>query len=319
MARPSGPAPPLAQGPPVFVVGPPRSGTHLLRFCLSRHSRLHVGPETGFFLKLDGDRRLLAPGSFPRRAEEIVDRLLRSGDPTMEDVLPLREELVARVRAGPADHRALAEVLLGTIAGARGKARWGEKTPFHVLYVDRILALFPEARIVCLRREARNVVASYLKSPLLPDDLATALAQTRLCVRAGAKAVAAGRAHEVRYEELVADPEPVLRGVADYVGERFEEGMLRPGMRDSSFGDGELMQREEGLGIVHDPDEAHKWRRTLSDEEGEIVRRMVEGAPGPVPLGLRLRVARAEAIQRVMHGRNRLGLHSLKVPGGRPG
>ena len=35
---------------PVFVVGAPRSGTHLLRFCLSRHSRLHVGPETGLRL-----------------------------------------------------------------------------------------------------------------------------------------------------------------------------------------------------------------------------------------------------------------------------
>lgn len=304
---------------PVFVVGAPRSGTHLLRFCLSRHSRLHVGPETGFFLELEGDRRLLPPSRFPERAEEIVDRLLRSGDPTMEDVVPLREELVARVRAGPGDYRELADALLGTIARAAGKPRWGEKTPFHVLYVDRILALFPEARVVCLRREARNVVASYLKSPLLPDDFAMALAQTRMCVRAGERAVAAGRALGVRYEELVADPEPVLRRVAAYVGEDFEEAMLRPGMRDSSFGGGELMQREEGLGIVQDPDEAVKWRRTLSEVQGEIVRSVVEGEPGRVPAGLRLRVARATAVQRVMHARNRLGLHSLKVPGVRRG
>lgn len=292
------------------MVGAPRSGTHLLRFCLSRHSRLHIGPETGFFIKIFGNRRLLPPKRFPEHAERLVDRLLRSGDPTMADVEPLRPALVESVRRGPADYAELAEALLGGIAAAQGKPRWGEKTPFHVLYVDQIKALFPEARILYVTRESRNVVASYVRSPLLPDDLALAVAQVRLCVRAGEAAVRGGKAHRVVYEDLVGRPEDTLREVARHIGEEFEAGMLEPGMRDSSFG-GDIMHREEGLGIVRDPGEADKWARVLTPDQGRYVQVLVDGAPGSVRGAFRARVARRELRQRLMHLRNRLGFHDL--------
>ncbi|MFQ5536396.1 MAG: sulfotransferase [Gemmatimonadota bacterium] len=302
---------------PVFVVGAPRSGTHLLRFCLSRHSRLHVAGETGFFIKIYGNRRLMPPSSFPRRATEIVDRFLRSGDPTMEDVRPLRPLLEDAARRA-SDYRKLAGGLMGTLAREAGKARWGEKTPFHVLYIPQIRKLYPEARILYLTRDSRSVVASYLRSPLLPDDLALAVAQVRLCVRAGEAAVARRWAHPVRYEELVREPESVLRSVSRYIGETFEEAMLRPGMRDSSFGGGRLMQREEGRGIEYDPREADRWKEVLDPDPAAWVRRLVDGeARGVrVPRAFRRRVRRAELRQRLMHTRNRWGFHDLGLPGG---
>ncbi len=301
---------------PVFVVGSPRSGTHLLRFCLSRHERMHVGPETGFFIKIYGARKLVPPGRFPARAERIVDLLLRSGDPSMEDVVPMRASLVEAVRRGPADYRELADALLGGIARAEGKPRWGEKTPFHVLYVNQILELFPEARILFLRRESRNVIASYLKSALLPDDLALALAQVRMCVAAGERAVARGQAMEVRYEDLISEPEPTLRAVARYLGEEFQPAMLEPGMIDSSFRSSP-MRREEGQGIVRDPDESRKWERVLSPEQGRWVRTLVDGEPGHVPWGLRMAFRRRMARQMGMHTRSRLGLFGLGLGSGR--
>ncbi len=297
---------------PIFVVGPPRSGTHLLRFCLSRHDRIHVGPETEFFIKIYGNRRLVRPRRFPSEAERIVDLLLRSGDPTMDDIRPLRGELVRLVRSGPASYRALAEALFGRIATAAGKARWGEKTPLHVLYVDQILKLFPDARILVLGRESRNIVASYLRSPLLPDDFAVALAQVRLCVEAGARAVTRGQARLVRYEDLVGEPERTLRSVADYVGEEFQPSMLEPGMMDSSF-QGPIMQRREGLGIVADPDEARRWTRVLSEEQARAVQILVDGAPGRVSRELRAAFRRRLLWQRGMHFRSKVGLFGLKL------
>ncbi len=305
-------------GGPVFVVGPPRSGTHLLRFCLSRHDRLHVAPETGFFIKIYGNRRLVRPRDFPARAERIVDLFLRSGDPTMDDVRPLRAELVEAVRAGPADYRALAEALIGRIAREAGKERWGEKSPLHVLYVDQILGLLPDARILVLARDSKNVVASYLKSPLLPDDFPLALAQVRMCVDAGERAVARGQAHLVRYEDLVTQPERVLQEVAAYVGEDFQPAMLEPGMMDSSF-QGPIMQRREGLGIVADPDEARRWTRALSPEQARAVEILVDGAPGRVSRELRAAVRRRLLWQRGMHVRSKLGLFGLRLPFGRRG
>lgn len=299
-------------GGPIFVVGPPRSGTHLLRFCLSRHDRIHVGPETGFFIEIYGNRRLVPPRRFPSEAERIVDLLLRSGDPSMDDIRPLRDELVRVVRSGPTSYRALAEALFGCIAASAGKSRWGEKTPLHALYIDHILALFPEARILVLARESRNIIASYLGSPLLPDNLPLALAQVGLCVSAGQRAVARGQARRVRYEDLVQDPEGTLRSVADYVGEEFQPAMLEPGMMDSSF-QGPIMQRREGLGIVADPNEADKWKRVLSEEQARAVQILVDGAPGRVPARLHLAYRRALARQWAMHTRSKLGLAGLKL------
>jgi len=300
---------------PIFVVGAPRSGTHLVRFCLSRHSRLHIAPESGFFIQIYGNRRLLAPRRIADAAPALVDRILRSGDPTMEAERPFREELIARVRDGTGSYRALAEAVFGFMAERRGKVRWGEKTPLHALYIPQIRALFPEARIVYVHRDPRNVVASYLRSPLLPDDLALAIVHTRMSVMAGRRAVERGWAWPVAYEALVERPEAVLRGLADYVGEDFEAAMLEPGMRDSSYGSGELMQREPGRGIEKDPDEADKWRSVLSEREGALVQALVEGTRGPTPpWSLRVKVARTQLFQGIMHTRNRWGLHGLKRP-----
>ena len=45
------------------------------------------------------------------------------------------------------------------------KERWGDKTPGHEIYLDRIFDIYPEAKILFMIRDPRAVSASLKKYP----------------------------------------------------------------------------------------------------------------------------------------------------------
>src|SRR6185503_4678803 len=71
----------------------------------------------------------------------------------------------AAVRGGRRTSRDIYLWVLGNVAARRGnrKPRYGEKTPYYAVFVDRIAELFPRARFIQLYRDPRDVVASYLE------------------------------------------------------------------------------------------------------------------------------------------------------------
>jgi lipopolysaccharide/colanic/teichoic acid biosynthesis glycosyltransferase len=113
-------------------------------------------------------------------------------------------------------------------ADERGKARWGDKTPIYVLHIPLLAALFPRARFVHIIRDGRDVALSYFEFPLGPSNVWEAACRWRRDVSAGQGAGTAlqGRYMEVRYEQLVRDPEDLLRGICDFVQLDFDSRML---------------------------------------------------------------------------------------------
>ena len=106
-------------------------------------------------------------------------------------------------------------------------ARWFiDKQPLNFLHVELILALFPQARIVHCRRNARDTALSiwmqYFAGPELgfacdfADIAAVAQGCERLMAAAHRRHVAA--IHEVRYEALVQDPDRVIGTLARWIG-----------------------------------------------------------------------------------------------------
>jgi glycosyltransferase involved in cell wall biosynthesis len=69
----------------------------------------------------------------------------------------LRAEAVARGGTGDDWYEAYCSLA----ALRRGRRRWGEKTPRHILRIDDIIAVHPAAQVVCLIRDPRAVVCSY--------------------------------------------------------------------------------------------------------------------------------------------------------------
>jgi sulfotransferase family protein len=113
-------------------------------------------------------------------------------------------------------------------AQREGKARFGDKTPAYLHAVDELLEIWPDARIVVLVRDARDVSLSIARLPFGPNNPYAAARWWARGVRAGLDAE--GRHPEqvltVRYEDLVADPGAHVERVCEHVGLGYNSEML---------------------------------------------------------------------------------------------
>ena len=135
----------------------------------------------------------------------------------------------AVVAAQPTDVPGAVRALYRAYAAAYGKPRYGDKTPRYVNDVSRIGATFPEARFVHIVRDGRDVALAWRDVPFGARGTMEAARLWRLKVRRARRdGVSLGpeRYLEVRYEDLVADPEPVVRRICEFLELRFEPVLL---------------------------------------------------------------------------------------------
>ncbi len=109
------------------------------------------------------------------------------------------------------------------------KPRWGEKTPDNLFYVGEILEDFPNAQFVFIYRDGRDVSAEFLDASFGPSNIHAAAELWRL----GQEAVAPWRARlsddqwfDIRYEDFVRDPVAGIKALCDFLGEKYDDGML---------------------------------------------------------------------------------------------
>lgn len=107
-----------------------------------------------------------------------------------------------------------------------GKAVLVEKTPRHVHAAEQIARLLPAARFVYLVRDGRDVADSLRRRGA---SLAAGIERWLADNEAGLAALARhpGRVTLLRYEDLVADPAATLAGLCAFLGEAYDEAMLR--------------------------------------------------------------------------------------------
>ena len=294
---------------PIFVVGAPRSGTHLLRYCLSRHSRIYIAPETRFFAIIYGNRHLLPENQIRKSAEYIVDLVFSSGDPSMRDFYQMRDQLIEKIKAEVNTYKDLACILFSEFARFMQKERWGEKTPLHLLYINQIYMLFPNAKIIHIDREPKNVVASFIASKHTPDDFI--LSMTYMLISRKSAKKYSDKILTVHYEELTNNPEQVLIDICKYVGESYESEMMIPGMIDSSYSDN-LMEFDYKIGIIKNRED--KWKKVLSEEQARFVDDIVNNNLSYYKYfnQMYLRIKLKEIRFYMMIYKNRLGFSGIK-------
>jgi hypothetical protein len=218
-------------GRPVFVVGFPRSGTTLLRLMLHSHPRLAIPNETAFLLEAYQERKrfgdLTQEANRRALARFVVERRESRFHLLGLDGADVTERIVA---APPTLGSALAAVYTA-YAERFGKPRWGDKRPSYVRWIDVVLRLFPDAQIINIVRDGRDPIASLLDMPWNKKGMYYWVAQWCAAVDAAARAqkrLPADSYCHVRYEDLVAAPEPHLRRLCDFLGETFDPAMTEP-------------------------------------------------------------------------------------------
>ena len=213
--------------PPVFVVGCGRSGTTLLRLMLDAHPDLAIPPESHFLSRFGHNLGRYGTAGHVD-AERLASDIVRTktfqawGVPGAE-VMPRVHALAAPTFAGVVDAVYMA------YADAHGAARWGDKTPRYVLDIPLFDRLFPGSRFVHIIRDGRDVAMSLRTVRFGPNEPMSAAAFWERRVRAGRRdgdALGTARYHEVRYEQLVEDPERELRTICSFLELSWNPAML---------------------------------------------------------------------------------------------
>ena len=213
---------------PLILLGVSRSGTTLLRVVLDRSPGLAI-PDESFFVPLLARRngRMID-------AERFLDDVSRIS--TIRDWGLTPTDISDRVRSGMATGDAIATVF-EAYADAAGKPRWGDKTPMYMRHLALLEKLFPEAQYVHLIRDGRDAALSFLEMPegtftrtwahpRTPAQFACLWRKEVGDARALGRRVGPTRYLEVRYEQLVADAESVVREVCTFAAVAFESVML---------------------------------------------------------------------------------------------
>jgi hypothetical protein len=109
-----------------------------------------------------------------------------------------------------------------------GKCRWVEKTPNHIFHIAEILELLPDALIIVMLRDGRDVACSLRNRGVVwgdyTNDFAGATQKWMDAVHAALDF--REKVYRVRYEDLVENPESVVRELMTYLDEPFELDVL---------------------------------------------------------------------------------------------
>jgi hypothetical protein len=297
---------------PVFVVGHRKTGTTLVLDLLDAHPALVVLPgESNHFRQF---RPRFDRGDAGQRAAEAqrwwllrlispsgIPPFWAAGKPWELDSDPYERfthRLLDLAAANP-DRDVLGLVAVALSDGPEPSA-WVEKTPGHELCADEIFDLYPRARFVHVLRDPRAVAAATKRL-----DRATAqetdLVTLGLNVRSSF--VAAERNRErlgenrylvLRYEELVAEPEPTMRQVAGFLGIEFRESLLVPTVGGVEATSNSSWTERKVTGAIESR-RLDLWREELDESSASLVAGIT--APAAARAGYCLpRDARARAL-----------------------
>jgi hypothetical protein len=291
--RPVGESQPPLRSPLPVVVGCPRSGTSLLAVMLDSHPQLAVPPETSF---------LGAVASIPAAAP---DARLEFFKLVTADRIPISnwsdfgldgETLWRRLLAlEPFTVAAGLRAFYALYAEAQGKPRYGEKTPGYVFLLPEIAALLPEAHFIHVIRDPGDTALSWRKTWFAPSlDLRVLGEEWRKHVEAGRRAQNLVPHYvELRFEDLVRDPERELKSLCQYLSLAWDPLMLDYRAQGAArlsrlqgrlHARGAMIAREERTRIhanltrAPDTDRLDVWRREMTPAE----RRLLEDAAGPL-------------------------------------
>lgn len=213
---------PKRMKPPVFIVGSPRSGTTLLY-----HMLLSAG---GFAVYLTESKvfDLVFP-QFPnlssaRNRRKALDLWLQSKLFTLTDLE--RSHIERRILEDCGSGGDFLRIVMEEMALQQNVERWAENTPEHVLHLDTIKKEIPDALVIHMIRDGRDVALSLQKKGWVqpfPWDkkrgaLVAGLYWEWLLDKGREYQRKVGKDYlEVRYEQLVSRPVETLAQISRFI------------------------------------------------------------------------------------------------------
>ncbi|MCW5755285.1 MAG: sulfotransferase [Phycisphaeraceae bacterium] len=200
---------------PIFFVGFPRSGTTLLERMLAAHPRLIATDEAGLLPDLMNKAKAFIGDQvlFPQNLDHL--------DP--DQITQLRRTYLADAQS----HLGIEE--------SSGK-RIVDKLPLNIARLAAVRRIFPEAKVLVAIRDPRDVVLSCFFQVFGPNHAMVHFHTLESTVNLYTEVMSLWlRQREIlgldfmqtRYEDLIADPSEHARSVVRWLGESWDDAVLR--------------------------------------------------------------------------------------------
>jgi hypothetical protein len=251
---------------PVFIVGFQRSGTTLLRLMLDSHPDIAVPLDTvGMWASYANQIGQYGDLEIATNRERLVTDLLAEerirlwgGPMSAGDILQEWNQ--------PGFPGAMAAFYQAN-ARAQGKRLWGDKDPGNMTRIHLLNEWFPSSRIIHLVRDGRDACLSHLTQDFGHANVlecATAWREEVQWVRRMGKLLGPERYLELRYEDLIREPKPILIELCGFLGIPFADSMLRYHERVSETVPEEKLHIWPLISSPPVADNAGRWRTAMS-------------------------------------------------------
>jgi len=244
-----------------FLVGCPRSGTTWLQRLLATHPRIKTGQESHLFEYI-GPQLRIWKSQTNRPVGERSGLGLACYFSEQEFYEGLKEYL----------SRLLTPMLNGLQTGQI----FLEKTPGHAVFVREIAELLPQAKIIHLVRDPRDVVASLLAAsrswgrqwaPQRARQAAGMWVRHVTAAQSGTPLLPPGQFMEVRYESLYRDTVSVLHDISRFLRLSWTEEDIAAAVKDNST---EKLRQGRGTPIPVAGQHGKQYSPLLQEPDGFI-------------------------------------------------
>jgi hypothetical protein len=212
----------------LFIVGAARSGTTLLQSMIAVHPDIYSFPETHFFSGTMPKQKLLrAFKVFGSRDHHFIENFLsriHHGD------------LSSHLPKHPFSAKIWTKRLIGILDTIALKADchiWLEKTPMHLYYIDIINKVTSQSFFMHMLRQGKDMIASLYEASHKKPEYFGGERSIDQCIQRWKNDIRFSlkyydkKAHSfVKYENLVVDPESVLKKLCKEIGIDFYPQML---------------------------------------------------------------------------------------------
>lgn len=214
---------------PIFIIGNRRSGTTMLRLMLASHPNIGIPPEGGFIIELGwifGRTKSFNKSHYASFVEKFFELdNAQDWELNKKDLLNLLE------LQKPITYSEVIQIVYHQYLKQKfpGKRRWGDKTTFYLDFTSTINKFFPSAKFIHIIRDGRDIACSYRKLNHLTHDIRKIALEWTTNIKTAKKAgrfLGKKRYVEIKYENLVNNPEIELKRICSFLNEDYSKEML---------------------------------------------------------------------------------------------
>jgi hypothetical protein len=210
---------------PIFVLGRQHCGNTMLATMLGRHPEVYAFTGEGnFFEHIDSIRA----EAYEARRDQVVHEIVHGADPVLGD--DLQETLRTHLRDETERRGAVGLYAEGKAALTRrnGAERWVQKATSYVFHVERILEVFPAARLLFLARNPLDLAASVHRRGHFENQIARTVWGWNAGLRQALDWAdnQPSNVRVCRYENVVQRPKEKLKEITDFCGLSFSSDCL---------------------------------------------------------------------------------------------